>query len=266
MKKFKMRSGNSPKFKMIGSSPVKQIDTRLPNADPGAIAAIQSTNEKILQDRINELQNQGPQDEYSTQDRILKGEATDKDKARQALNAEQMKKAIANAPWSEKTKETHKWKEQLDEEGNPTNLVDFGDGKGKRAPNAISSKERKANYKLRKEEYMADGELDDKEKRQLKNYKQKMRYENALATGKQGLKVNWKDMLLGGISGGITVKPQHEIIAERMEKGVTGRKTDKKVKEQKQKTKELRDERIDEHGNKFQKGVKNVRSWFDKTF
>ena len=201
--------------------------------------------------------------------------------------AEKMKTAMENAPWSEKTKETHKWKAKYNMIKNPkydpnkeegpdnmkmiqgtdiTNLVDFGDGGGKRAPKAISNKERKANYKSRREEYMADGELDDKEKRQLKNYKQKMRYENALATGKQGLKVNWKDMLLGGVSGGLTVKPQHEMIAERMEKGYEGRQEDKRVKETKRKTKEARDKRIDEHGNKFQKGVKNVRDWFDKTF
>ena len=260
--KFKMRSGNSPKFKMMGCSPAKQADTKLEGADPGAIAAMQNTREQILQDRINQLQNQGPQDEYSTQDRILKGEATEKDRAKQALNAENMKTAIENAPWSEKTKETHKWQEKLDEEGNVTNYVDFGDGSGKRAPKEISGKERKANFKSRREEYMADGELSKEEKRQLKNYKQKMKYENALATGKQGLKVNFKDMLLGGVSGGLTVKPQHEMIANKMEKNYEGRQEDKRVKDTKKKTRAARDKRIDEHGNKFQKSVKNVRDWF----
>ena len=285
MKKFNMRSGNSPKFKMMGSSPAKQekYDTSLEGADPGAIAAIQNTREQLLQDKINELKNQGPQDEYSAQDRILKGKPTEKDRARQALNAEKMKKSIANAPWSEKTKEAHKWKAKYNMVDNPnydpskeegpdnqkkiqgtetTNLVDFGDGGGKRAPKAISARERKANAKLKREQFMEDGVLDDNEKQQLKNYKQKQNYENALATGKQGLKFNFKDMLLGGISGGITVKPQHEMIANRMEKGVTGREEDKRVKSQKQESKRLRDKRIDEHGNKFQKGVKNVRDWF----
>ena len=86
-KSFKLKSGNKPSFKMMGSSPIKQTSTGLET--PGADAILKRTQD-------------------------FKDKQSEKEYLR--------KEALKKAPWSEEVKEKHKEQYdtgQVDKDGNP---------------------------------------------------------------------------------------------------------------------------------------------------
>lgn len=218
---FKLRSGNSPKFKHIGSSPLKETSDGLYDAASNIQANTRKTKEQMFD------QNQA----YEKKKRQAETEL------------------IENAPWNEKSKaETATLKGQK----GPTKGED-GKTSGKDAITKTDVGE--GGYK-----YGGDGSLDDpsrfdaninkyKTKSQIKedakqrkmksklydsddgsklthaekyaNEQQKLadKYQRARGEGTKGLKFDWKNMLLGNsIASGFSIERKQDLIADRMSK------------------------------------------------
>jgi hypothetical protein len=99
---FKMRSGNTPKFKKIGSSPLKV--TNYADALDGDLTQ-QNTylklREKNLEKQLEALK--GSKEENTTRnERILRGEGSKKDRAEQAVQWEQKQAYLNEMAWNSK--------------------------------------------------------------------------------------------------------------------------------------------------------------------
>lgn len=245
---FKLKSGNKTNFKNMGSSPVKQD-----NNDDGLVSKgktdadlvfEQMKNEK-LQSQINELKS-GKDVPSERSKRILEGKGTDEDYAKQKLDQQSRAESADKVPWSQKVKDKHKYK---DASGKNVKSDRFEDGEyidtdtdltraEKRVKNRQAKEDNKKAYEAAKKGGASKEELRKLRKQQRYNRKtDKMyrNYEDAQAKGTQGLRFNWKNMFLGGLSDAFDVDSKKDILADKMKKRYAKTKTKKKVKDAKSK-------------------------------
>ena len=218
---FKLRSGNKPTFKNMGSSPVKQTTDYAANLTGGE--AIKSRTAASKEERLK--------------DEI----------AYKKLRETELRKTLEEAPWSETRK-----KENIsmrDKEGNIVGETISATGEGgydytqdrDTNINKYKSKEQiKQDHKNRKlESKLSDGKYTKDEKYADKQSKRFDKYQRARGTGKMGLRFNWKNMLLGdSIAAGFSVDKQENIIADKMTKAAEKRRDKAFKKEQKDKRKD----------------------------
>ena len=100
---FKMRSGNKPGFKNMGSSPAKQEDDGL---NTGAADAIK--------EQLDALKKANSTSEDQRSRRKQTGKMTTEDRALQAADREQNARDQENMPWSQKVKDQYGDKDKRD--------------------------------------------------------------------------------------------------------------------------------------------------------
>jgi hypothetical protein len=103
---FKMRSGNTPKFKMVGSSPMKVDESGLidPHKTQNALEYQERRNE-ALQKRLAELESKRT-NTATRNERILKGEGSEKDRAEQAMQWKKKQDYLNKMTWNSKNATT----------------------------------------------------------------------------------------------------------------------------------------------------------------
>jgi hypothetical protein len=230
-KSFKLKSGNKPSFKMMGSSPIKQTVTGLETPDADAI--LQRTQEY--------LDKKAEREEQQRLDRVK------------------------YAPWSEEVKEKHKEQYEsdemeefdtgeVDEEGKAiigtrkvmkdleegwdytagTELTDANISKYK------SKEEIRQDKKDRKAASKGFGSEEGEKYTKEEKYKDKMynladKYQRARGTGGMGVSFDWKNMLLGGsIASGFKIEPKKDILARKIKKKAA-KKTSRELKKTRKK-------------------------------
>ena len=243
---FKMKSGNTPKFKMVGSSPAKQVNTDLDSGELYNRLRDQEAVNRDLENKNKSLRDASKDSEYDRDKRILEGKATDKDRAQQTEHRQETEEMKQHMPWSEETKSKYSDPDM--------------------AKYAKSRKEIKAERKLDKEKSRSrDSEggkdITKKEKYDNRTRNLNRKYQDAQATGKMGVKFNWKDMFSGqGIMGGFSVAPKRDILADKIKKRDEKTKTSKKVDATTTERKNLKKER--KLQNKYDRYVKNYKPQF----
>ena len=272
---FKMRSGNKVSFKSMGSSPVKQSTDNTNSLDDDGLdnSAVELQKErnanKRIQDQLDALKAADNNSEDKRQERKLTGKMTAKDRANQEIDRAQRTKDKENAPWSQKTKDLYADKDKrdgyrTDTEGNTVYVESQDD---------TTPSERRANNRANKEK--SNLELDKwktnnpKPNRKSANYKpgdmkawrneknllkkglryddktKKMdaKYRDHQASGKQGLKFNWKNLLAGGVEGAFDVTPSRDIMSEKILKRDANTRNKKAVSNTKAKTRQDKEDR-----------------------
>ena len=223
---FKLRSGNKPTFKNMGSSPVKQTTDYAANLTGGE--AIKSRTAASKEERLK--------------DEI----------AYKKLRETELRKTLEEAPWSETRKKENI--SMVDEDGNPitdkSNVISATGKGGFDYDHTASSDENINKYKSKEQirqdhkdrklkSKMSDLEYTKDEKYADKQSKRFDKYQRARGTGKMGLRFNWKNMLLGdSIAAGFSVDKQENIIADKMTKAAEKRRDKAFKKEQKDKRKD----------------------------
>ena len=102
---FKMRSGNAPKFKMVGSSPVKKDISPL---DSGELYNRLRDQERINSALAEQLRDT-KKDNTTRNERVLRGTASGKDKADQRVQWEKKQEYLNEMAWN-KEGGTGDWK------------------------------------------------------------------------------------------------------------------------------------------------------------
>ena len=221
---FKLRSGNKPTFKNMGSSPVKQTTDYAANLTGGE--AIKSRTAASKEERLK--------------DEI----------AYKKLREAELRKTLEEAPWSETRKKENI--SMVDEDDNPitdkSNVIsatgeggyDYTQDRDANINKYKSKEQIKQDHKNRKlESKLSDGKYTKDEKYADKQSKRFDKYQRARGTGKMGLRFNWKNMLLGdSIAAGFSVDKQENIIADKMTKAAEKRRDKAFKKEQKDKRKD----------------------------
>jgi hypothetical protein len=220
---FKLRSGNSPKFKHIGSSPLKNVD------DDG-------------------LGNHASQIMENT--RRTKQQMFDENQAYEKKKRQAETELIENAPWNEKSKaETATLKGQKGPKKDETTKktsgkdamtkTDVGEGGYKYGgdgslddPSRFDAninkyktksqiKEDAKQRKLKSKLYDSDdgSKLTHAEKYANEQQELADKYQRARGEGTKGLKFDWKNMLLGNsIASGFSIERKQDLIADKMSK------------------------------------------------
>jgi hypothetical protein len=186
---FKLKSGNSPKFKMVGSSPIKATGSGLDTPEADAIRQ-RSQNYK---DRLQEQRDMVKYAPWNVQEpgEVESGEGDDP------------------------TTSTDESKMKM-EEG-----WDYSTGGGEDANiNKYKSKTQiKYENKIRKQRSKQDLDYTDEEKHQdkLANLEDKQR--RAKGTGSYGLKFDWRNMLAGdSIGAGFSVEKREDLLGGKIQK------------------------------------------------
>lgn len=262
---FKMRSGNKPGFKNMGSSPAKQEDDGL---NTGVADAIKERNaERLkssdLQEQLDALKKANSTSEDQRSRRKQTGKMTTEDRALQAADREQNARDQENMPWSQKVKDQYGDKDKRD------GYVKNADGtyEYRDTDEDTTIRERRANNRANREKSkkaMDDYLLENpkptdktkvKEWRKNKNAKKKelkysdktkklhAKYQDAQASGAQGLKFNLGGLLTGGITGAFDTAPKRDILSKKIIKRKAKKVNKEKVADIKRKTKEERKRR-----------------------
>jgi len=255
---FKLRSGNTTKFKSMGSSPAKQESDPILEDESQELTYEKLRNKK-LEGQIEEMK--ADKDVGSERSRrILDGKGTDEDVAKQKLEQEERNKMASQVPWSEKVKNKHKYKEitGYDSDGKPiygknTKSDRWEDGEYIDADEDMTwaekqqaKKERNERSKKALSDYLVENPEATKE--DIKKFKKKEKYnretqrlhqnyQDAQAKGTQGLRFNWKNLFLGGVEDAFTVDSKKDIIADKMKKRHEGTKTKNKLNKKKEQLK-----------------------------
>jgi hypothetical protein len=225
-KSFKLKSGNKPSFKMMGSSPIKQTyGTGLFDATEG------------ITQRTQDFTNLQIEKAKTERDLLLK-----------------------RAPWSPEVKEKHKEQYESDE------MEEFDTGEVDEMGKAIMGKRKVMKDLEEGWDYTAGANLTDpnisryKSKEEIRQdkkdrkaaskgfeseegekytkeekYKDRManladKYQRARGTGAMGVSFDWKNMLLGGdIASGFKVEPKKDILARKIKKKAA-KKTSRELK------------------------------------
>ena len=208
---FKLRSGNAPKFKMVGSSPLKQEDESLTTSKAEKESGVIGDEESKYTPR------------KQTQAEI--------DAEKTALAKLEREEILKYAPWQEATKE--KYKEEVD--GEPmTEGMGLGTETDLDIAKYKSKAEIKHDAKMRKLKAKEDAEYTDVEKYRGKQRKLADKYQRARGTGEMGVSFDWRNMLLGGgVVSGFKVEPKKDILSRKMKKTSDKRKTQKTREESK---------------------------------
>ena len=245
---FKMKSGNKVSFKNMGSSPAKQdIDTSLDSSDADAIIErdVERKRNKELAVQIANLESKDSQADRTK--RILEGKGTDADRIKAEKTRAEVEKNKKLMPWSKETKEYY---------ADP-DMAKYVKSRGELRA------DRNLNKELSRSEDSPGGKKITKEERYDTRTKDLYnKYKSAQGSGKQGVKFNWKDALFsgGGLAGGFSIGPKRDILAEKMIKRDTKKKSRAKVQITKDKTKlaknkrknqelEVRAKQAEENGN-----------------
>ena len=250
---FKLRSGNKTNFKNMGSSPVKQDnndDGLVSKGETEADLALERMKSEKLQSQIDELKS-GKDVPSERNKRILEGKGTDEDYAKQKLAQQSRADAADKVPWSQKVKDKHKYRDASSKnvksdrwEENEKGEMVYRDEDTDLTRAEKIVKNRQAREKDRKAyEAAKKGGASKEDLRKLKKQQRYNRktdrmyrnYEDAQAKGTQGLRFNWKNMFLGGLSDAFDVDSKKDILADRMKKRYAKTKTRKKVKDAKSK-------------------------------
>jgi hypothetical protein len=234
---FKMKSGNSPKFKMIGSSPFKQDDD-LGNAeelikarteDRKDINAAYEARAKLDGTELTGID--AKESANAGANRILDGVGTDVDHAKSKLDSEINRKLSDNAPWSEKAKSIQSDHTKQDKWGEGGERIQDPSGYDKTdAELKLESDTRKEAARTNNQSKAHDGfttenknwlggNITKAEKHNLKSKDMLDKYKQAVASGESGVSFNWRNIFGGdGISGGFKVEPKRDILQRKIEK------------------------------------------------
>jgi hypothetical protein len=236
---FKLKSGNKPTFKNMGSSPLHQTGTGL----------VGGAGDNVSED-------------IKKRTYISKGQQLQEEIDYKASREAQLQQILADAPWSKTRREKNIT--MRDEDGNiiGETISPTGEG-GYDYGYSVMSDENINKYKSKEQirQDAKDRELQsrstDNEYTEDERYTDEMaeladRYQRARGTGGMGLKFSWQDALLsGGILGGLKVAPKQNIIADKMTKKASKRRDAKLRKERRTSRKSY---------NQYKKGLKKEDS------
>ena len=199
---FKLKSGNSPKFKMVGSSPIKATGSGLdtPEAD-----AILQRNQQYLDIKA----------EREEQQRSLK----------QKVNREVVE---YYGDESEPMREQNREKGIDPDTGLPVTTTEGTDlSVTDEDTNKYKSKTQiKHDAKMRKLRAKEDQDYTGKEKYDNRQAKLQDKITRAKGTGGSSLTFDWKSMLLGdSIAAGFKIKPKKDVLTKRKAKHTKKRDT-----------------------------------------
>ena len=199
---FKLKSGNQPKFKMVGSSPVKATATEM------AVGEGLNTPTAI---KIRENM------------RIAAEQKLENAKAKQKENKELVE---YYGDESEPMREKNREKVEIDgkmvapTEGTDIHVKDEDISKYK------SKTQIKHDAKMRKLRAKEEDGYSDEEKYANRQAKLQDKITRAKGTGGSSLTFDWKSMLLGdSIAAGFKIKPKKDVLAKRKAKHTKGRDT-----------------------------------------
>tara|TARA_R100001594_G_scaffold51939_1_gene85448 strand:- start:53 stop:808 length:756 start_codon:yes stop_codon:yes gene_type:complete len=209
---FKLRSGNKPTFKSMGSSPLHQTGTGL----------VGGAGDNVSEDIKKRT--------YISKEQQLQKEIDYKE-----LRQAQLEQKLEDAPWSKTRK-----KENItmrDKDGNIIGETVSPTGEdGYDYDHDVMSDENINKYKS-KEQIRQDArdrklqsKSTDNKYTKDEKYADKMaelgdKYQRARGTGSMGLKFNWKNALLSdGLLGGFSIERKQDIIADKMTKKASKRR------------------------------------------
>ena len=226
---FKLRSGNSPKFKHMGSSPLKD------NHDDGLGNPADEINKRTTRTKVDKLQDELDYKKKKAAEERRLQETTPWNEDVKAETATM--KNVKKGPEGDVDPETGKITNISGKDASVKTDVgeggyDYG-GDGKLADGTrfdaninkyktktqinLDAKQRKLNSKA----YDSDGgkKRTKAEKYSDKTQKLADKYQRAKGEGGFGLKFDWKNMLMGGdIASGVSVERKQDLIADRLSK------------------------------------------------
>lgn len=215
---FKMRSGNTPKFKMVGSSPFKQEVVE--NTDDDGL-----TGGEEIKSRTKEYKK-------------LRAEADIASEKREARSAE-IKHLKENAPWTDKAKNLNKERIGVDDPDTPEDesqeliegheLGTSTDLDVAKYKSKTAIRHDKKSQQLTREAEDDDATTDEDESKysRQEKYRDKQtnlldQYQRARGTGANALSFNLLNAITGGsVGSGFSVGPKKDKIAKKMAKNQT---------------------------------------------
>ena len=238
---FKMRSGNTPKFKMVGSSPFKQADIAPLEGNVGLTAR----NEE---DRA--LRAQALLDEENAESQKQANQPPSEGEVRDARKKE-IKHLKENAPWTDKAKDQNKEQHgtgemeeydtgEVDDEGNAIMgereiMQDLEEGQGFGTKTDLNTNKYKSKVEIKHDKKLRglkskaqlddpDTDEDESKYSRREKYGDKQEgllddYQRSRGTGGNALSFNVLNAITGGsVGSGFSVVAKKDKIAKQMEK------------------------------------------------
>ena len=194
---FKLKSGNSPKFKMVGSSPVKATDSGLDT--PEADAILQRS-----QDRKDKLELQRDMIDYAPWNVQKPGEV-ESGKEDDPTTPEDESKMKMEEGWDYST--------EGGEDANINKYKSKSQIKYENKMSKLKSKRDDATTPEDESKYTKEEKYEDK----LTNLENRQR--RAKGTGGYGLKFDWRNMLAGdSIAAGFSIEKKEDLLGGKIKK------------------------------------------------
>ena len=194
---FKLKSGNSPKFKMVGSSPVKATDSGLDT--PEADAILQRS-----QDRKDKLELQRDMIDYAPWNVQKAGEVESGKEDDPTTTCDESKM---------KMEEGWDYSAEGGEDANINKYKSKSQIKYENKMSKLKSKRDDATTPEDESKYTKEEKYEDK----LTNLENRQR--RAKGTGSYGLKFDWRNMLVGdSVAAGFSIEKKEDLLSSKIQK------------------------------------------------
>ena len=202
--KFKLKSGNSPKFKMVGSSPAKATDSGLNTPEADAILRRNQQYLDLKAERAAEAQRQQDMIDYAPWNVQEPGEVDSGIEDDPTTTGDESKMKMEEG-WDYSTKG--------DEDTNINKYKSKSQVKYEKKINKIKSKTDDPLTEADESKYTKEEKYQDK-LAHLENKQQRAR-----GKGSYGLKFDWRNMLVGdSIASGFSVEKKEDLLGDKIQK------------------------------------------------